>query len=248
MRTSHLFSLAALIVCLLALTACPHKEEDFRCHQSDEPSGDLKTALVRADFAMCGTGYWDNLWFRPADSMKFSKPIWLRPFAVSDEVQQTGFRPEKGQILEITYKNMKPDNRYDGFATCAAYPGDSEDVFVKSIKVVRGKDCNDGKDDNDDSTSNIKTVNAIFKKVNCDAGVWGNLWLEVETEDKPNGKSVKMLLYPFTAENLPKRKPLEGERVQLHYSIVNFIQPDPKVSACRLDRDYLTISVTKIVW
>ena len=243
MRVFHLFSLAALFACLIALTACPHKDEDFRCHQSDEPSGELKTALVRADFAICGTGYWENIWLMPTDSMKFSKPTWLRPFAVSEEIKQMSFRPEKGQILEVVYKNMNADNRYDGIATCAAYPGLSENVFIKSIKVVREKDCNDDKD-----STNIKTVTAVFKKVNCDAGVWGNLWLEIETDEKPNGKNVKMLLYPFTAGDLPKRKPLEGDKVQLEYSIVNFIQPDPRVAACKLENDYLTVSVVKIVW
>lgn len=101
--------------------------------------GEPATVTLRAEQAICGTGYWENVWLLLPDGANnengTSERKWLRPFAVSDAVKSSGFKLKEGQVVELTYYKMKSDGRYDKIVSCEAYPGKHENIYVSRIAV-----------------------------------------------------------------------------------------------------------------
>ena len=246
MKVKHFFSYALVAAFLLTfLTACPHRDCDkdevkpTDCHKDKE-----KTAIIEVKMAICGVGFWQNLWFFPIEADIKNK--WFRPYEVSAEILRNGFKPEEGQVLEITYSDTKLDGRYDSMISCSAYPGESDPIFINTIKILK------------DATKPPVEANltARFKKVDCNVGVWGGMWLEVEIPSyDPNNKDSsevqmkKVLLYPFSATcNFPKIMPKEGDVVKISFSDMAFVRPDESTAACKIEKEYRTVSINSIVW
>jgi hypothetical protein len=235
MRIWNLLSVVSLVFILLGLTACP-MSNGCKLDDTEENMSTITTRVHVAN-AMCGTGYWGNVWLMPEGERE--SRVWLRPFDVSAEVISAGLKPHEGEIWEITYKKINPDSRYDKVVTCEAYPGEHTNVWIQSMKFINAKpDCSD--------STGVNFVNAVFRKTDCDAGVFGTMWLEVEGRGE---KQEKMLLHPFAFEGeFPKRKPLDGDKVRVHFSEVVFVREDEKVAACKLEQPYRSISIKELVW
>lgn len=255
------FSWIMLASLSLMLTACPCndccKKEEVKANEECCNPAEKQRATVLVRPALCGTGAWENLWLTsPKDSSEFAGvALWLRPFEIAKSIVESGYTPKEGDLLEIIYSSVtKDDGRYNNIASCEAYPGEHQNVCISDLRVIRHHHDGHGDGDGNGHIVYNHHANATFKRVDCSAGAWGNLWLEIEMRADSTGHdgsshaAKTMLLYPFGNEATVKRMPQEGEKVEIQYNVINFVRPDDAVSACKIEGDYLPIVVGTIKW
>jgi hypothetical protein len=208
---NNLWAAPLLSALSLLVFSCEKKQEPkpVEVEQENCRCGNEKVFKTHANVmaTYCPTSIWQNLWLSAVqDPAQYNpKHAYLRPFMLSEAVEQLGYTPKHGDRLEIEYTVV--ENAEENLI-CTDFEGQKVSICVKKLRFIEHKPPLS-------SLPNCETK-AVVRKQECTKERENKFWFEIEIEGK------KQILFPTEFHNDTQKAILqEGDTVKIGYEVLS---------------------------